>query len=425
MDAPPTQVSAVPTVPAVPPAPVGEKDRIVSLDVLRGVAVLGILVLNIQAFAMISGAYMNPTAYGSLDGANGWVWRLSHVLGDQKFISIFSMLFGAGVVLMTTKADATGRGAARLHYRRMGWLILFGLLHAHLLWYGDILYTYGVCGLVLYLLRRLPPWVLFTLALVCLAVASGINMMFGWSMQFWGDEGVRQFSDEAWLPVPELVQAELDAYRGGWLEQMSKRVPMAFFFQTFLLTLGGIGLKAGAMMLTGMGLYKLGVLSAARSVRTYLVLAAVGLGVGLPIVEFGVRQHFAHGWDVRYSFFFGVQYNFWASALVAIGYVGVVMLVVKLGVLRPLTRALAAVGRMALTNYFMQTIICTTIFYGHGFGQFGRFERVEQIGVVAAVCAAQLAWSPVWLRYFRSGPFEWLWRSLSYWHVQPFLRPVE
>ena len=245
-------------------------------------------------------------------------------------------------------------------------------------------------------------------------------------MQFWGgEEAIQKFDNENWTVIPEFIDAELASYRGGWLEQMSKRVPMAFFFQTFLLTLGGIGLKAGAMMLTGMGLYKLGVLSAARSVKTYLVMAAVGLGVGLPIVEFGVRQNFAHGWDVRYSFFFGTQYNFWASALVAIGYVGLVMLVVKLGAMRPVTRALAAVGRMALTNYLMQTVICTTIFYGHGFGQFGRFDRVEQIGVVAAVCAAQLIWSPVWLRYFRSGPFEWLWRSLSYWHVQPFLRPVE
>lgn len=98
------------------------------------------------------------------------------------------------------------------------------------------------------------------------------------------------------------------------------------------------------------------------------------------------------------------------------------MLIVKLNVLGFLTRTLSAVGRMALTNYLMQTIICTTIFYGHGFGQFGHLSRIEQFGVVAAVWAAQLIWSPLWLKYYRMGPFEWAWRSLSYWRKQPLRR---
>jgi uncharacterized protein len=118
------------------PQPVAEQERIVSIDVLRGFALLGILPMNIQYFSMISTAYMNPTAYGDLTGANYWVWMLSHVLADEKFMTIFSMLFGAGILLMTSHVEATGKPSAALHYRRMGWLIVFGLAHAYLLWSG-------------------------------------------------------------------------------------------------------------------------------------------------------------------------------------------------------------------------------------------------------------------------------------------------
>ena len=137
-------------------APVAEAGRIDSLDVLRGVAVLGILVLNVQAFAMPWAAYFNPTAYGDLEGANLFVWVAGRMLADQKFMTIFSMLFGASIVLMTERAEACG-DARRLHYRRMGWLLVIGLLHAHLLWSGDILFLYAVCGMLVYPLRRQPP----------------------------------------------------------------------------------------------------------------------------------------------------------------------------------------------------------------------------------------------------------------------------
>jgi hypothetical protein len=138
--------------------PVDDSERIVPVDVLRGVALLGILLMNIQSFSMIGAAYVNPTAYGDLHGANWWVWLLCHILADQKFMTIFSMLFGAGILLMTQHVEARGLRSTRLHYRRMGWLILFGLLHGFLLWDGDILYDYGVGGLIVYLLRKMAPW---------------------------------------------------------------------------------------------------------------------------------------------------------------------------------------------------------------------------------------------------------------------------
>jgi uncharacterized protein len=140
--------------------PIRPSQRIVALDALRGFAILGILIMNIQSFAMIEAAYFNPTAYGDLTGLNKWVWILSHMLADQKFMTIFSMLFGAGIILFTTRAEAKGRSALKLHYRRTFWLLVIGLLHAYLLWTGDILVPYALCALVVVLFRKWSPTML-------------------------------------------------------------------------------------------------------------------------------------------------------------------------------------------------------------------------------------------------------------------------
>jgi uncharacterized protein len=408
------------TVPAGPAGPVGEQERIVSIDVLRGFAVLGILVMNIQTFSMIDAAYFNPTAYGDLSGPNLWVWLLSHLLTDQKFMSIFSMLFGAGICLMAERAEATGRSAAGLHYRRMFWLILFGLLHAHLLWYGDILYLYGMCGLVVYLFRKLRPGWQIALGVVSLAVISLMWIAFGLSMAVWPAEAIEEFS-VGWAPAPDVVAEEVQAYRGGWLDQAPFRSESALEFETFVMFIWG-GWRAGGMMLIGMGLFRLGVFGAGLSRRFYLGLVTVALLIGLPVVGYGIQRNFAADWDVRWSFFLGSQFNHWGSVVVALGWVGLIMLICREGLLTRLRLRLAAVGRMALTNYLLQTLICTTLFYGHGLGLFGRVERVGQIAVVVGVWIVLLALSPMWLSRFRYGPFEWLWRSLTYLKLQPMRR---
>jgi uncharacterized protein len=155
-----------------PPGAVPETERIVAIDVLRGFALLGILVMNVQIFAMIDAAYENPTAYGNLEGANYAVWLLSHILADQKFMTIFSMLFGAGIVLMAGRQETAGHWPAAVHYRRMGVLALFGLAHAYLLWFGDILFSYAICGMIVYPLRKLRPRTQIALGLVLIAVPS-------------------------------------------------------------------------------------------------------------------------------------------------------------------------------------------------------------------------------------------------------------
>ena len=424
-------VTGPPRTPDTPPAPgtpgvaapISARERITSIDVLRGFAVLGILVMNIQSFSMIGPAYFNPTAYGDLSGANWWVWLFSHLLADQKFMTIFSMLFGAGIVVFTSRAEAKGRRPAGLHYRRMLWLIIFGLLHAHLLWYGDILYSYGMCGLLVYLLRRLRPGWLILIGVAALTIPSALQFFSGWSMQFWPEQAMQE-QMAFWAPDAEQIREELDAYRGSWWEQMSYRVPFSVMIQTMALFFFVLW-RAGGLMLIGMALFKWGVFSAARSKAFYGTLVGVAAFAGIPLVLYGVQRNIGSEWSFEYARFIGSQYNYWASILVSLGWIGLVMLVCQAPGLGAITRPFAAAGRMAFTNYLLQTVICTTIFYGHGFGLYGQVSRVEQILIVLAVWIVQLILSPLWLRYFRFGPMEWLWRSLSYWRRPPMRRRAE
>ena len=401
----------------MPAEPTTSPERIVALDVLRGVALLGILAMNVQSFSMIEAAYFNPTAYGDLTGANYVVWLVAHIFFDQKFMAIFSILFGAGIVLMASRVEATGGRPAALHYRRMFWLILFGLLHAHLFWFGDVLYIYGVCGLWVYLFRKVRPGWLVTFGLMILSVSSCLYLFFGWSIPYWPAEQFQEFAASR-QPGPEAIAHELEIYRSGWLEQMKLRVPMALQMELFVIFVWGMWRAAG-MMLIGMALYKLGILTARRSEAFYARLIAIGWVVGLPVVAYGVYRQFASDWDPAYFFFFGTLFNYWGSLGVSLGWIGLVMWAYRISMGGWLRDALAAVGRTALTNYLLQTLLCTTIFYGHGFGLYGRVERVGQIGIVVAIWILQLVISPIWLRHFRFGPAEWLWRTLTCFKLQP------
>jgi uncharacterized protein len=405
----------------LPPQPVAEKERIVSIDVLRGFALLGILPMNIQYFSMISAAYWNPTAYGDLHGANFWVWLLSHVLADEKFMTIFSMLFGAGILLMTSRVEAAGKPSAALHYRRMGWLILFGLAHAYLLWSGDILVAYGLCGLLVYLCRRFRPRTLLVLGVLAIAVASASMTAYGLWSQHWPPAELQAAREQLWMPTLAMAAKEIAAYRGNWMAQMSFRVPDSLQMETTFFV-AFIFWRVTGLMLIGMALFKLGVFSAKRPSSLYWTMIAVGLLIGIPVTLYGTYRDFASGWDFLYSFFYGMQFNYCASLLVSLGWVGTIMLAAKTPTLFPPTRRLAAVGRMAFTNYIMHTVVCTTIFYGHGAGLMGQVSRVWQLAIVLVIWAFELVVSPIWWRYFLFGPLEWLWRSLTYLQSEPLRR---
>ncbi|MFW6198402.1 MAG: DUF418 domain-containing protein [Acidobacteriota bacterium] len=401
-------------------APVPEARRIVALDVLRGFAILGILVINVQSFSMIAAAYLNPAAGRELEGVNLWIWAASYLLADQKFMTIFALLYGAGIVLLTDRIEARGGRPARIHYGRTLWLLVIGLAHAWLLWFGDILVPYALCALWAYAFREAEVRTLLMTGAIVVGVASMLSLSAWLSMPHW-PEAELQAALLDWSPPPAAVAAEIEAYRGGWLQQMDRRIPAAVEMQTSIFLFWSLW-RAGGLMLVGMALYRLGVLSARRSDRFYARMATVGLPVGWALVATGIGRSVAADFAFRDTMFLNSQLNYWGSIPVSLGYVAVVMLACRRGWLPGLQRRLAAVGRMALTNYLAQTLACTWIFYGHGLGLFERVERPGQLVVVAVVTAAQLLWSPWWMARFRFGPAEWIWRSLTYWRVQPLRR---
>ncbi len=389
--------------------PTPPSDRIVSLDALRGVALLGILVINVRVFSMPQATLLNPTVYGDLSGANYWTWLLGHVFAKSKFITIFSALFGAGVLLFIDTKRQKGQPAVRLQIRRTVILLVIGLLHAYLLWYGDILVTYGLIGLFLITVRRLEARKLAGLAGVFLCFVPVVELST--ALTIGGDAVAGQ-----WAPGEMVLQQEIATYRGGWVEQMSHRVPTSIRRQTASF-IGATFWRVGGVMLLGMALYRWGVLTGERSAQLYRRLVVGGI-VGVGIVAAGVVYIEANNWSADAALFWR-QFNYWGSLLVAGGYVGLVTLYARRRSNGPITRAFAAVGRTAFTNYLLQTVVATTVFYGHGLGLFGSVSRVEALGFVAAVWIVQILLSVVWLRAFRFGPVEWLWRTLTYGHRQP------
>jgi uncharacterized protein len=271
-----------------------------------------------------------------------------------------------------------------------------------------------------YLFRKLKPRFLIIIGIMLIAVGSLFYIFFGWSYQFWPLEAKEGFY-EYWMPGAEAVNAELAAYRGGWLEQMPFRSTEAFYLETFVMAIY-FGWRVTGLMLIGMAFYKLGVVTAARSRGFYMNGFIFGLLIGIPLVITGAIMNFRMDWAVGYSMFFGSQFNYWGSLFVSFCYICMIMLVCLSGRFGWFTAPLAAVGRMALTNYLMQTVICTLIFYGHGLGLFGKVERLGQVLIVLGVWILQLIISPLWLRYFRYGPCEWAWRSLTYKKVQKMRR---
>ena len=390
--------------------PTPQHDRIVTLDVLRGVAVLGILIMNIQGFSMIPSAYANPTSYGDFTGINRLVWFLGHLFADQKFVALFSLLFGAGIALVSHRIAAAGHKPLWFHYRRMVALLVIGLMHAYLLWCGDILTLYALCGMVAYWFWRCRPVTLFILGSLAILLSS--IFLFAIDL-FWAQLPSDMLAEmkEGWAPASETVESYEYFYRSGYWAQMPMRAYDAFSMQ-----LGGVfwySGKVGGLMLLGMALLKSGVLTGERSPRFYRSLLLYGLIIGLLLEIAGVIYHFLGNWDLSTELT-ALQFNYWASLLIAGSYLAAVVLFCRAQRWSRLQHSLAATGRMAFTNYITQSLICTTIFYGHGLGLYGYVQRWQQLLLVFAIWLLQIAWSVWWLRHFQHGPIEWLWRCITH-----------
>ncbi len=405
------------------PQPQAPGQRIQVLDTLRGVALLGILIINMMSFAGPDAVYFNPTAYGRFEGIERLIWMASHILADQKFMTIFSPLFGAGILLFTTRLEARGQPVRALFLQRSLWLLLFGLLHFFLLWDGDILIIYALTGMVVYGLRRRAPATLTGLGLLLLSVHMVLMLSFGWLLSA-APEAIVNGVGEEFQPGPETLASDLSLYQGPYGAQVRQRWQEGTYTLVGFLAVWGFW-RAGGLMLLGMAAWKWGVLTAERSDRFYGWLVAIGLGLGWPVVLVGLWDKMNHDWHFLHALLGpGYLYNYWGSLLVSAGYIGLVMLVARTGKWPSARRYLAAAGRMAFTHYILQTLICTSVFYGYGLGLYAQMNRVGQLGLILAIWTVQLGLSPWWLSRFRYGPLEWLWRSLTYRRWQPLRRPA-
>jgi len=417
-------------------APAPPTERIEAIDTIRGVALLGILIINILAFGLPFRAVFDPTVDGSTTGVDFAAYFAMGFVFEGAMRALFSMLFGAGVAMVA----ASGKGAA-IHYRRQLLLLGFGLIDGFvLLWTGDILVPYALAGMVLYFARNWRPRGLFVAAGAAFAYLAIVYAAFfviltvtpeqAEAVQVRLDAGESvSAQDRALLddwreleaniePTPQLLERERLKFEGTYRQSLVASAGELIDLYTFALPYFIIW-DAIACMLLGMALYKVGFLTGARSQRFYLATAILGFGVGLAVNGFEMAMKIAT--DYAYEWVSGASLptNDLGRVCMALGFVSVVMIANARGYLARLRRGLAAAGRMALSNYILQSIFGIVIFHDMGFGLWNELARHQLYYVVFGQWVVMIAFSVWWLGRFRFGPLEWLWRTLTYGRRQP------
>ncbi len=425
--------------------PTEKKSRINSLDVIRGIALLGILLMNINGMGLPF-AYSDPTIAGGADGLNLQVWIVNNMLFEGTMRGLFTLLFGAGVILLTSRLEKSGAGisTADIYFRRILWLLVFGLINAWiLLWHGDILYPYAIFALMLFPFRHTSVKKLLIAG--CVLIGIGV----AWDISEYRDnlslqkEGleiaemkkqVGELSEEQegtlseWEKfekkhTPEEVKEVIENMQKGYFAVVEEKSGLVQFMQSRLVyRLWTWDILS--CMLIGMAFFKLRIFHGERTNRFYTLLILVGYAVGLAINFMETKMVLSDNFAALTLLKADQTYQI-GRLFTTIGHVGLFMLFIKSGALRWLQKSLAAVGTMALTNYLMHSVITSIIFYGFGFSLYGRLQRYELYYIVFSIWIFQLIVSPIWLRHFQYGPVEWVWRSLTYQKKQPFRIPKE
>jgi uncharacterized protein len=445
-----TTTMEIPTISqALTAAPVAETSRLKVLDALRGVALLGILLMNIPGFSMAD--YSFEAFKNDPTNVNFWVNAVISVFFEGKMRAMFGMIFGAGILLFIANKSDKGASVHALFYRRMFWLVLFGLIHAHLiLWIGDILYLYGVCGMVVYLFRNVPAkYLVWAVPLVAIMDFSS-NTLFYQDLrakriayvdatkaqtanQTLTDAQTKALTtwrevEKTMIPNREDAKTNTQTMKSNYTAIANYLRPIAFEFETKHLPMWG--LDSLALMLLGLALFKWGFLTGSWSNDDYWKVLKIGYCIGLPLA--------------MYEFYYGFQ-NFttleanlarmervpinWVSLiypfqriLLVMAHASALILLYKSGKIQGLFRRLEAVGQMAFTNYISHSVICTLFFFGYGLNYYAELEYYQIYFLALAIWVFQLIISPIWLKYYLFGPLEWVWRSLTYWKLQPFKR---
>ena len=407
--------------------------RIESIDILRGFALLGILVMNISSFAMPSMAYFSPVVY-DINLLNHIIYSITHILADQKFMAIFSMLFGASTILFINSIKKREKSPLLLFYSRNFWLLILGWFHSTYLWYGDILFIYALCAFLLFFFKNITPKKQFILGCLIYLIPTFSNFAGYEYLIDDLDQVEKDVIIQHWNPSSETLQQELDAYRGSYKEQVQYREKMWSSNNKNNASGGDIGAgiiglsflidlfsRSFGMMLIGMACFSWGVFSNALTKSFYYKLTLYGLGIGLPISMIGLFFNYSFDWNWKYIQFLGRSPNNIATPLIAFGYIGIIMLWVRKGSFKNLQEKLRSIGKTALSAYLIQTVIATFIFYGIGLGLFGYVNRAYQLVIMCFIWFVLFTLCPMWLSKYQYGPVEWIWRMLTYIKLIPLL----
>jgi uncharacterized protein len=385
-------------------------NRIDSLDLIRGVAILGILVMNITSFSQIGMAYINPTLGAGVEGINGWLHSFAFLFADMRFMSMFSILFGAGMMLFVRNIEQKGLKPVKYHYKRMFLLLGFGLIHAYLIWMGDILVPYAICGCLVFLIRNWSTKGLVALASIFFMIPIVMNLVTWFALS---PRELGEIYGPIWNPESSEILKETKAYQSSYLGQMEVRSEGAYALETFLFVSEGLW-RYSAMMITGILLFRLEWFKAIKGGAYYLRFGLVFLILGLVISAFGLYLSYERLWEGAWSMTLGHQFTYIASFFMALSYISILVFWSTVSRGGRIQNLLKKVGRMAFTNYIFSSIVCTFIFYGHGLGYFAQFDRVQQWGVVLLVWLLILLLSNWVMSRYRQGPLEFIWRKLTY-----------
>ncbi|MEO6153127.1 MAG: DUF418 domain-containing protein [Croceibacterium sp.] len=403
-------------------------DRILSLDVIRGIAVMGIFSTNVVGMGLIEQAYAYPPAFGFGGFGDKIMWAANFILVDGKFRGLFSILFGASMVLVIERGIAAGKRDWHVHFPRMIVLLLFGLVHFYALWWGDILANYALVGMIAFGFWRLQPRHLL------LASAVAFVAMYGPMLVLGGPQIARYEAKAAPSATPAqhaFIQKQVESLHptaADIADEKAQHASVPAHLRAMLAeeplrpfeSVPSYGLETLGLMLLGMAGYKSGFLTGSWAHRRYARTAAILIGVSVVGYGFAAWRIFKTDFAPFSYFPWDEIYIAWLRPFAACGYAALIMLLFaqRNGV----TKRLAAVGRTAFTNYLGATLVGTMLFFGTGFDLFGEVSRGQAWLFVPFVWAAMLLWSKPWLDRYHYGPFEWLWRSLSRWRWEPMRR---
>lgn len=420
-------------------------DRIQSLDIMRGIVLFGILLMNINGMGL-AGAYADPTVSGGATGWDLYTWIATNMLFEGTMRALFSLLFGVGMYILLDRLEKKGAGinAANIYFRRLTWLLVFGVAHAYLLlWSGEILYNYALMGFLVFSFRNLKPRKLIFISIFLFTAGTlwsyseyrsevklAEQITLAQSYKSEGKELTRELKEanekwekREWERSPEGVADYNSNMRKGYFDVVAFLAPINRHNQEFYPYRYDVW-DVLSMMLLGIALYKLNILSGKKNYRFYGLMALLGYGIGLSVNYYETQLIM----DSQFSFL-GMSKSMITYDLgrvpTAIGHIALIMIFYKLPILNWFKSGLAAVGKMALSNYIMHSVFAMFIFTGAGFGLFGKLQRHELLYVVFSIWVIQFILSPIWLRYFQFGPLEWIWRNLSYGKRHPFRKEKE